>query len=111
MASMEETLGELICSLNPYINANTTEMDIYLASPATGTKPPDLSQVELEVDAKYASAWEFKGAPQRVNTAVRIKYRYGVGQDKTKPPDPKTNPIAYWIEDYILIGYEGAGGP
>jgi hypothetical protein len=109
--SMEEVLGELVCDLNPYITPNTTEMDIFLVAPAAGTKPPDLSQVELEVDTKYSAEWDFKGQPQRVNTAVRIKYRYGVGKDKTKPVDPKTNPAVYWIEDYLLIGYEGAGGP
>ena len=99
-------LSELICRLNPYTErtdpANGTtsgEMDIRVG-PAHGDDA--CSEIQLEIDAKYASDWTFKGAPHRINTAVRIKYRYPV-KDRHGAP-------LYWVEDYLLLGYEGAGG-
>ena len=121
--SAMEVLGELICRLNPYTERKdltsprtTGKMDVFLApltnyppQPDPGnpgrTLPPQpnpYSQVELEVDSKYAADWTFKGQPQRVNTAVRIKYRYPV-------LDGEGNQL-YWVEDFLLLGYEGAGG-
>jgi hypothetical protein len=102
---MEKALGELICRLNPYSH----EMDIFLLPKAP--KGDELSQIELEADAEYAANWEFKGQAQRINTAIRIKYRYPVRKkdhDGTVAPDA---PILYWLEDYLLIGYEGGAGP
>ena len=115
--SAMEAFGDLICRLNPYTERTdltsprvTGKMDVFLVANYTdpnnqGAVP--LSQVELEIDAKYAASWTFKGQPQNVNTAVRIKYRYPVYPDKdhTGPAD-----ALYWVEDYVLIGYEGAGG-
>jgi len=125
--SAMELLGQLICNLNPYTERSdlpasprtTGKMDVFLATnhppypdPSNpGGSPPaanPFSQIELEVDTKYAADWTFKGQPQRVNTAVRIKYRYPVF-----PTDDTADPAKalYWIEDYLLLGYEGAGGP
>ncbi|HVM81751.1 MAG TPA: hypothetical protein VMU06_22210 [Stellaceae bacterium] len=92
-------LEDLIRKLNPY----SYEMDIYTGNPDPSTIPNDYAQVDLEVDAKYPSEWQFKGASQRVNVAVRIKYRY--------PYKDKDGNFVCWIDDYLLIGYEGSGGP
>ncbi len=99
-------LSELIRRLNPYTErtdpatGNTSgEMDICVG-PARGDDVS--SEIQLEIDAKYASDWTFKGAPHRINTAVRIKDRYSVTDRHGAP--------LYWVEDYLLLGYESAGG-
>jgi hypothetical protein len=104
-------LGKLLCDLNPYTGRTnpvsgrkTGEMDIYVDAPANGATAPDLSQVEIEVDTQYPGNWEFKGASHRINTSARIRYRYPV-------MDAATGKVVYWIDDYLLVGYEGAGGP
>ncbi len=124
--SAMDALGELICRLNPYTertdpasHRHTGKMDVYLApnhppvpNPSNPTGAPAdanaYAQIELEVDAKYASEWAFKGQPQRINTAFRIRYRYPVFASKGDAADPSK--ALYWVDDYILIGYEGAGG-
>ena len=51
--------------------------------------------------------WTFKGQPQKINKAVRILYRYPVlGPPAGQPP---TRPVLYYVEDYLLIGFEGSG--
>jgi hypothetical protein len=108
--TQQEVLGNLIFALNPYTKrpdpvsgTATGDMDLYVDSP-TGTMPTgDISQIELEVDTNYPADWTFKGQPQHVNTAIRIRYRYPV-------LDSSSNPI-YYIDDYILVGFEGSGGP
>jgi hypothetical protein len=93
---MEKALGELICKLNPYTN----KMELYLLPASNGD---NFSRLDVEVDAKYPTEWGFKGQPAKINTAVRLRYRY-----KTK------NTVTgeeYWNTDYLLIGYEGTGGP
>ncbi len=99
-------LGKLICDLNPY----PKPMDIYVDNPkpppAPGGNrdtPADLCQMEVEVDDEYTGEWSFKGEAQHIAKAVRIKYRYPV-------LDPSTNKPIRWLEDYLLIGYEGSGG-
>ena len=103
--AMDTDLGKLICMLNPYTQdrTKTTEMDIYVENPDPGKIPTDYRQVDLEVDTEYPGEWEFKQQQQRINTAARIRYRYGV-------KDSAGN-VLYWIDDYLLIGYEGSGGP
>jgi hypothetical protein len=98
--AMEKTVGELICRLNPY----THEMDIYVGNPKPNDDNGNPCQVELEIDDKYPGEWSFKGEPQRINRSIRLRYRYPV-RDKEHP-----NTILYWVNDYLLIGYEGAGG-
>lgn len=50
---------------------------------------------------KYGTGdWAFKGQPRRIDTALRIAYRWKkVVGDQT-----------VWITDYLLIGYEGSNG-
>jgi len=95
--SMEQELGELICMLNPY----THDMDIYVRNPDPKTIATDYKQIELEVESKYPGEWSFKGQAQRINTAGRIRYRY--------PVKDEAGEVLYWKDDYLLIGYEGAG--
>jgi hypothetical protein len=101
--AQDADLGQLIRLLNPYNHG----MDVYTLNPtptpgghASGTIP----QIQLEVDAKYPGDWTFKGQTQKVNKAVRILYRFPVmsGSDEEAT-------VLYWIEDYLLIGYEGSG--
>ena len=98
--TMEEAIGKLVCMLNPY----TRDMDIYVGNADPKTVDNDFRQVDLEVDTNYPAEWEFKEQRQRVNTAARIRYRYPV-------KDKDTGAILYWIDDYMLIGFEGSGGP
>lgn len=124
---IEFDLGNLILNLNPYTNRDIPysdpplragKMDIYCGAPATGTTPPDVSQTEVETDGPYRQEWSFKGEPQRVGMAYRIKYRYPVYPNPPAPaatpspgaaPSPPPSPL-YWIEDYLLIGFEGGMG-
>jgi hypothetical protein len=93
-----QNLGDLINDLNPYYDATVPawEMDIQTG---TVTLPPP-SRMEVEVDDQYPGEWSFAGQPQKINRALRIKYRYPV----TAPSG-----IVYWLEDYLLIGFEGSG--
>jgi len=106
-------LGQLIMLLNPYtVNRQygglpTGEMDAYILNPTAtpgGANNGKISQIELEVDANYPGDWTFKGGPQKITKAARIKYRFPVMSDSTA-----TATVLYWIEDYLLIGYEGSG--
>ncbi len=108
-----QALGNLINDLNPYFPPNPApppaglpgwQMDLN-----TGTAPPALPApapapappyIQLEVDSKYPAQWTFAGEPQNVNTALRILYRYPI----TAPSG-----AVVWIEDYLLIGYQGSG--
>lgn len=111
--AMAQALGNLIEALNPYSSIArqaqypTGEMDLY-AGNSTPTIPPSGTplQIELEVDDKYsgdhAAEWNFKGQSWRIAKAVRIRYRIPV-------LDQNNNPIHY-LDDYLLIGFEGADG-
>ena len=114
--SQADDLGTLILKLNPYTNRDIPnsdptlkagEMDIYLNQPASGTPPPDISQVEVELDGPYRQEWTFKGEPQKVGMAYRIKYRFPVYEKPAEGEEPE--PL-YWLEDYVLIGFEGGMG-
>jgi hypothetical protein len=127
-----DDLGNLILSLNPYTNRKipysdprmrTGDMDIYCDAPAPGVAPaalPDKSQIEVEADGPYRQEWTFKGEPQKVGMAYRMKYRFPVYR-YPPPPDPgapapapgaaaPARELLYWIEDYMLIGFEGSMG-
>ena len=112
--SQAKDLGKLILGLNPYTKRDMRdsdpvlvagEMDIYCSSPSPGKDPPDVSQIEVELDGPYRQEWTFKGELQKVGMAYRIKYRFPVYRkdDQTKTP-------LYWLEDYVLIGFEGGMG-
>jgi len=89
-------LGELILKMNPYTNSqikntnrSTGEMEIIGAN-------------AVEMEGPYAQEWTFKGHPQRVGMAVRIKYRYPVRNEGSE--------TLFWVEDYLLIGFQGSMG-
>ncbi len=114
--SEAEDLGNLILRLNPYTNRDMRdsdpvlvagEMDIYCSSPSPGKEPPDVSQIEVELDGPYRQEWTFKGEPQKVGMAYRIKYRFPVYEKPAEGEEPE--PL-YWLEDYVLIGFEGGMG-
>jgi len=119
--AQDTDLGDLIIRLNPYTKNSglyggqpTGDMDIYTLNPtpaAGGASGGSISQIQLEVDASYPGDWTFKGQPQKVNKAARILYRFPVMSGPPLPPG-STLPaptVLYWIEDYILIGFEGSG--
>jgi hypothetical protein len=110
-----DDIGNLIMLLNPYTDKpntpkygqSTGEMDVYMGQNA------GIPQIQLQVDANYPGEWTFKGQPQKINKAVRILYRYPVlgppaplASGSTTPPPPT---VLYWVEDYLLIGFEGSG--
>jgi hypothetical protein len=104
-------LGQLILNLNPYTNRDVPysdplrkvgEMDIYCDDPVSGKSTPDVSQIAVEADGPYRQEWTFKGEPRRVGMAYRIKYRF--------PINDKDGNALYWLEDYLLIGFEGSMG-
>jgi hypothetical protein len=112
--ALADDLGNLILNLNPYTNRDIPysdptqtagEMDIYIGYPASGAAYPDVSQIEVEADGPYRQEWTFKGEPQRVGMAYRIKYRFPVSY-----VDSAGNTHTSWIEDYLLIGFEGSMG-
>jgi hypothetical protein len=85
--------------MNPY----THEMDIFVGNPDPQPNTVNFRQTEVEVDDNYPGTWAFKGESQRVNRSIRIKYRY-----PKRSQDGKT--VLCWLDDYLLIGYEGGGG-
>jgi hypothetical protein len=110
-AAMAQDLGALIDALNPYTdlslpNGNQTgDMNIYTAiAAAQPPVPPGThrDQIELEVDTKYPGEWTFKGQVHRLGKSVRIRYRFPV-------MDGSGN-LLYWVEDHLLIGFEGSDG-
>jgi hypothetical protein len=100
--AMKLAIGDLISKLNPY----GPDMNIYVGNPDPNGQDPanNAAQIDLEAE-QYGADWEFKEVKHRVNAAIRIKYRYPV-RDKTDPMK-----VLYWLDDYLLIGYEGGAGP
>jgi hypothetical protein len=115
--AQNDDLGSLISLLNPYTNnkqtskggQSTGDWDVYMSNPTPtpgGASGATIAQIQLQVDANYPGEWTFKGEPQKINKAVRILYRYPV----MDPASTAAHPIvSYWIEDYLLIGFEGSG--
>jgi len=102
-----DRLRNLIAAENPYTNGGVDDMDIYLLAQSgnPGLSPGGLARSQIDVEmAKYSGTWDFKGVPQPLSRALRIKYRYRV-------PDPQ-NPGANsnrWRTDYLLIGFVNGG--
>jgi hypothetical protein len=101
-------LTALIAKQNPYTSGQVDDMDLYIST----LNPDDPngeqgSQIELELDADYPGEWNFKGAPQKLNKVLRIKYRCKVrrGGQHQNPGDP----VDYWMTAYLLIGFEDGG--
>ena len=121
--SIAEDLGALIIKMNPYAGG-LMEPHTFLPAPppppppssptgATGAAPtpptttpaahpPDATCIWMEMDKYRTGDWAFKGQPRRIDTALRIAYRW--------PMKDKQGNFICWITDYLLIGYEGSNG-
>ena len=128
--SIAEDLGALIIKMNPYAGG-LMEPHTFLPAPpppppssASGATPnpptaatraaptpptatpaahpPDATCIWMEMDKYGTGDWAFKGQPRRIDTALRIAYRWA-------KYDEDGNFIC-WITDYLLIGYEGSNG-
>ncbi len=110
---MAQHLGDMIEALNPYSTRrsraggySTGEMDFYAGKEIPQRIPPDgnIREFIIEVDNKYAGdyagEWTFKGQPQRIAKAVRFRYRF--------PVLDASGAVLYYVDDYLLIGYEGS---
>jgi hypothetical protein len=92
-------LGELIRKLNPYTNKqnrqtgqSTGEMQLFFDNTEQSSVSADSPTIlGVEMEGPYRQEWTFKGQPQRVGMAARIKYRYPV-------------------QDSILVGFAGGMG-
>ena len=113
--AIADDLGNLILGLNPYTNRNVPHtnptqtvgnMDPYCTNPNPGSAG-NINQIEVEADGPYRQEWTFKGEPQKVGMAYRIKYRFPVTKPSTTPGG---SAITVWLEDYMLIGFEGSMG-
>jgi hypothetical protein len=102
-AADAQILGDIINDLNPYYDTTIIgwEMDIDLATTAPAAPASKVTKVMLEVDDHYYGEWNFNGQPQKISRALRIRYRYPVSAPSGQ---------VYWLEDYLLIGFEGADG-
>jgi hypothetical protein len=102
-----DDLTALIAEENPYSNGAIDDMDIYLLAQSgnAGVAGSALTRSQIDVEmANYSGTWDFKGVPQPLSRALRIKYRYRV-------PDP-ANPGSdsnRWRTDYLLIGFVNGG--
>jgi hypothetical protein len=100
-------LTTLIAAENPYSNGDVDDMDIYLLAqsgiPGLNPNQQAASQIDVEM-ANYSGTWDFKGVPQPLSRALRIKYRYLVPD----PLNPGTDSDR-WRTDYLLIGFVNGG--
>ena len=102
-------LGELIRKLNPYTNKqnketeqSTGEMELFVDDTRQSFLPAGSpTTVGVEMEGPYRQEWTFKGQPQSVGMAARIKYRYPVLNGKE---------VLYWVDEHILVGFAGAMG-
>lgn len=114
MSILERDLGRLIMKLNPkgadmhfsHADAPAAHIDekIKTAVAELDAKAHNLSQfqMELEENPNYQLRWSwvFRGQERFLMRAIRIGYRY-----------PVPNGDGALATDYVLIGYEGGGGP
>jgi hypothetical protein len=108
---------ELINSHNPYTSNDPNDMSVFVGNPDPSVGNPDpkkaaannIRQIELEVDGPYTMAmeWNFKGSPQKINKALRLKYRYRA-RNLDLPNRPLLEPD-HLVTAYLLIGFEDGG--
>jgi hypothetical protein len=106
-----ELITSLINSHNPYTSNSMTDMTIYTGnSDFSQWADNKTNQIEVEVDGPYSmpKEWYFKGLPQQINKALRIKYRYKAIDLGAPAPRPPIKP-PHWITAHMLIGYEDGG--
>ncbi len=66
----------------------------------------DLTHIDVGVDNNYTQeylTWTFKGRPQTVKRAVRVRYRYAL-------KDQNGAPNGLYATEHLLIGYAGSNG-
>jgi hypothetical protein len=105
-----EAIVSLVNSHNPYTSDDMMDMTIYTGNPDFEKWADNKSsQMEVEVDGPYTmpKEWYFKGLPQQISKALRIKYRYRA-KDLGKPGSPPLK-LPHWVTAYMLIGYEDGG--
>jgi hypothetical protein len=109
--SIAEDLGKLIIMMNPYAGGTMEPHTFHpLQPPPTPGSipslpiptPPDTTCIWMEMDKYGTGDWAFKSQPHRIDTALRIAYRW--------PMKDKAGNFICWITDYLLIGYEGSNG-
>jgi hypothetical protein len=105
-----EAVMSLVNSHNPYTSDEMLDMTIYTGNPdfdrwADNKK----SQIEVEIDGPYTmpKEWYFKGLPQQISKALRIKYRYRA-KNLGAPGSPPLK-LPHWVTAYMLVGYEDGG--
>jgi hypothetical protein len=105
-----EAIVSLINSHNPYTSDSMHDLTIYTGNPDFEKWADNkLSQVEVEVDGPYTmpKEWYFKGLPQQISKALRIKYRYHA-KNLGAPGSPPLK-LPHWVTAYMLVGYEDGG--
>jgi hypothetical protein len=80
-------LGAYIAKANPY--------KLNLADAEAANFDVDLDEVEKD---QYGSEWHFRYHEYRIRAALRIPYTF-------------TDKNGQKVQDYILVGFEGMGGP
>src|SRR5438270_12550825 len=71
-------------------------------TPTAAANPSDATCIWMEMDKYRTGDWAFKVQPRRIDTALRIAYRWAKYDDHGH--------FICWITDYLLIGYEGSNG-
>jgi hypothetical protein len=89
-------------SATPTPPTTTTEAVPTPPTPTPAAHPPDATCIWMEMDRYQTGDWGFKGQPRRIDTALRIAYRWAKLDD--------CGNFICWITDYLLIGYEGSNG-
>ena len=89
-AANKTALADTIEKRNLYSFLNATAANQGMTLPANWAS-------EIEEDVYVDGTWQFKGRSLRMAKAVRIPYTY---QDEH----------GNIVKEYLLIGYEGAGG-
>ena len=101
-------LLELLALMNPYTTGMPEEMDFWVSNPDPANRAANtFRNMHMEIEKNYPGSWDFKGAPQKVNLALRIKYRYPVRAKDAQ--GNRTGPVLSWITDYMLVGFEDSG--
>ena len=107
--STAEDLGMMIMMMNPYTSGSPDLMEPHTFVDAPPIPPgspptplPDPRRIWMEMDKYRTGDWAFKGQPRRIDTALRIAYRWAKFDDHGH--------FICWITDYLLIGYEGSNG-
>ncbi len=90
----QSDLGQQIDKRNPY---SFLDPNIIPAGSSSMHLPANFPQLPIEEDAYVTGSWQFKDRSVRIAKAIRIPYTY---QDEH----------GNFVREYLLIGFEGAGG-